>query len=245
MDNPFDLLATKLGEGEKTALASFCDELDAGLKENLRSITLYGSATREDYLPGHSDINVLVVVEQIDIMSLNRVLDPTARYRRYGIVPFFLSEYDLCSSADIFPVKFLEMQESYIVLWGSDVLRELEISREHLRFRCEQEVKNLLLRLRRHYIMNGGHKLIEIMARIISGFLKTLRLAVSLHQENLPQRRDVIEAAAKAFAIDADTLRRVKDLRYEDVSISRDEAEQLFGRFMALVEKVAKITDKM
>ncbi|MCP4664105.1 MAG: hypothetical protein GY856_52645 [bacterium] len=124
--------------------------------DNVQSITLYGSAMRKDYRPGRSNVNLLVVLGKIDVAILRSVLDHVVKGRRYGIAPFFITETNLRSSTDVFPVKFLAIQESYCVLWGRDILRELEISRAHLRLRCEQEVKNLLLRLRRHFLMSGG-----------------------------------------------------------------------------------------
>jgi len=245
MNESIDLSRTKLGADEKASVEAFCEALRNTSNVNLQSITLYGSAAREDYRPGKSDINLLVVLEQIDVTILKNVLDPVARGRRYGIAPFFITERNLRSSADVFPVKFLSMQESYHVLCGRDFLKDLKIGREHLRLRCEQEIKNLLLRLRRQYIMGGGQRLTEIMSRMIVGFLETLRAVLSLTQESLPSREEVIDTAAKAFGFDAEVLKNVRAQHDLDVSLSRDEAEQLYDKFMAIVDKIAQITDQM
>ena len=47
-----------------------------------------------------------------------------------------------------------DMQQDYILLCGQDVMKDLTIKRDHLRLRCEQEIKNLMLRLRSSYLMN-------------------------------------------------------------------------------------------
>lgn len=245
MNQLIDLSETKLGDDEKAAIAAFCEALYDTPNVSIRSVSLYGSAARKDYRPGKSDINLLVVVEGIDVAILKSVLDPVARGRRYGITPFFITEVNLRSSADVFPIKFLAMRESYRVLLGRDVLADLDISREHLRLRCEQEVKNLLLRLRRHYIMRGGQGLTEMMSQMIVGFLETLRVVLSLTQEGLPSREEVVDVAAKTFEIDAEILRSVRGLRDRDVSLSREEAEQLYDKFMAIVDRVAQITGQM
>ncbi len=245
MKESINLSGTKLSDKKKASITAFCGALHDVPDLGVKSITLYGSAARDDYRPGKSDINLLVVLERIDVPILKSVLGPVARGHRYGIAPFFITEADLRSSADVFPVTFLAMQESYRVLLGSDVLGEMKIAREHIRLRCEQEIKNVLLRLRRYYVMGGGRKLIQMMSSMIGGFLETLRVVVSLTQKNLPSREEVVNVAAKRFEFDAELLRNVSDLRNRGTSLPRKEAEQLYDKFMAVVDKVAQITDQM
>jgi len=240
-----DVSGTKLEGKEKDAVIAFCEALQKAFTTNIQSINLYGSATRDDFRPGKSDINLLVVMNHIDVGNLKSVLDPVNRARRYRISPFFITEENIRSSADVFPVKFFGMRESYKVLFGRDILGDLKISREYLRLRCEQEIKNLLLRLRRHYIMARGLRLNEMMSNVIVGFLENLRIVLSLNEGTLPSRKEVINYAAKAFGVDAMILQNVKDSRGGDVKLQWKEEEQLYDRFMAIVERVAKITDKM
>jgi predicted nucleotidyltransferase len=247
MNEMIDLSETKLTPEEKAGVSAFCEALRTVLDQGLQSVTLYGSATRGDYRPGESDINLLVVMEHIDVPILKTVLDPVVRARRHGLTPFFITEYNLRSSGDVFPVKFLSIKESYRVLWGRDVLRDLEISEKYLRLRCEQEIKNLLLRLRRYYIVRTGSGLADMMSQVIIGFLENLRVALALTQEGLVSREEVVEAAARTFDFEAETLRKVRSLRSSDVSITitREEAETLYDKFMAIVDKVARATDQM
>lgn len=247
MDKINVLSETEIRAEDKAAVEAFCVELRKAPNISIRSIILYGSAAREDYRPGKSDINLLVVVEHIDVSILKSVLDPVTRGRRYGIAPFFITERNLLSSLDVFPVKFLAMKESYKLLWGQDVLKNLEISREHIRLRCEQEIKNLLFLMRRQFLIGGGRprSLTEMMSRVVVAFLETLRVVLSLTQEDFPSREKVVNVAAETFALDAEALRNVRALRDRDVSLSKVDAEQLFDKFMAIVDKVAQIIDKM
>jgi hypothetical protein len=212
---------------------------------DVKCICLYGSAARDDYRPGKSDINILVVLEHIDVPVLKKVLDPVSRGRRHGIAPFFITEMNLRSSADVFPVKFLAMQESYQVLSGCNLLGSLDIGREHLRLRCEQQIKNLLLRMRRHYIMASGRGLTQMMSRAIGGLLETMRVLVSLTGQDLPSRDEIVDVGAERFDLDADTLQDVSALRDRDTSLPPKEAEELYSRFMAVVDKVAQVADQM
>jgi len=245
MIDSIDLSGTKLKAKEQAAVVKFCEALVNKPEIKTRSILLYGSAARDDYRSKRSDINILVVVERMDVAILKKIRYPATRGRLSRIAPFFITEENLRSSADVFPVKFLSMQESYHVLWGHDVLGDLEIGREYLRLRCEQEIKNLLMRLRRHFIMGGGRKLREMMSNRIVGFLENLRVVLSLTQKSLPPREEVVNAAAEKFELDAEILQNVIALRKKDISISKKKTEQLNDKFMGIVDKVAQITDQM
>ncbi|MHC4580516.1 MAG: nucleotidyltransferase domain-containing protein [Planctomycetota bacterium] len=245
MRESIDLSGTKLSDDEKGSVIALCRTLSDMSDIDVKCICLYGSAARDDYRPGKSDINILVVLEHIDVPVLKKVLDPVSRGRRHGIAPFFITEMNLRSSADVFPVKFLAMQESYQVLSGCNLLGSLDIGREHLRLRCEQQIKNLLLRMRRHYIMASGRGLTQMMSRAIGGLLETMRVLVSLTGQDLPSRDEIVDVGAERFDLDADTLQDVSALRDRDTSLPPKEAEELYGRFMAVVDKVAQVADQM
>ena len=209
--NEFENLEkTKLSASERNAVERFCWETREGLGEKLLSITLYGSAARNDYHPGRSDINILVLTSILNFSAMQTLLDPVSRGLRVGIHPLLMTDGDLRSSTDIFPVKFLSMKESHYTLWGEDPLSGLVIEREHLRLRCEQEIMNLLLRLRRHYIYHGGWNLEEKISGSVTGFLENLRVALSLGQETILTRDQTLEAAEK-YGISSSTLARVDE----------------------------------
>ena len=84
-----------------------------------------------------------------------------------------------------------------------------------------------------------------MMSRAVGGFLETLRTVVSLTQESLPSREDVVCVAAQKFEFDAKTLQDVNALRDRDTSLPTEDAEELYDKFMALVDKVAQVTDQM
>ncbi len=245
MDELIDLSKTKLESEGKAAVTTLCKVLLDTLDPGLKSITIYGSAVGKRYRPGKSDINLLVVLEHIDVPILKSVVEPVAQARRYGIAPFFITEANLLSSTDVFPVKFLTMKESYRVLWGQDLLGKLEISREHLRLRCEQEFKNLLLRLRWIFLKQNGRGLTETMSRRIVGFLANLRMVLTLVPKPQGGGDKVIDAAAKVFEIDGEVLRRVIALKDIEVSLPREDEENLYDQFMAIVYKVAQKTSRM
>ncbi len=47
-------------------------------------------------------------------------------------LPLFLTEEQINSSTDIFPIEFLDMQENYTVIYGKDVLRDISVDIKNL-----------------------------------------------------------------------------------------------------------------
>jgi hypothetical protein len=142
-------------------------------------------------------------------------------------------------------VKFLSIKESYNVLLGKDVMADLSINRDHIRLRSEQEIKNLLMRMRRFYLANNGHGLTGYMVQCYGGFLENLRMVASLSEDEMPSRDSVIDVASQKFGINSKTLQKVASLRGRDSPLPRDEEEKLFGEFLTIVGKVAEVADEL
>lgn len=240
-----DVSTTTLPPAVQTAVVTFCRSIEDVMGDALLSVTMYGSATREDYRPKLSDVNILVVTKHLDIPTMRKVLDPVAISRMYAIAPFFLTETNLHSSSNVFPIKFFIMKENYLVLVGQDLLSDIEIGREHLRLRCEQETMNILLRLRRHYILHSGRLLTDVMSRMINSLIDVLYVLISLEQGSTVPREQVIETAANIFDFDADVLKDVVSLRVTERSLSAEEPEDLYDRFMAVVSGIAEEVERM
>jgi len=237
----FEILEkSKLSEAERMAVERFCWEVRENLEQNLMSITLYGSSARDDYMPGRSDINLLVLTSSLGFSTMQSLLDPIARGLRVGIHPLLMTEADLLSSTDIFPVKFLSMKESHYTLWGEDPLEELSIAREHIRLRCEQELMNLLLRLRRHYVYHGGWNLADKIVGSLTGFMENLRYAMSLDLDQVMDRSQVL-ASAEKYGIPVAALSRAMALKFEPTP--RDEIEKIYEEYLVAVERAARMVD--
>ncbi|MDH5638932.1 MAG: hypothetical protein OEZ04_10595 [Nitrospinota bacterium] len=240
MGDLFNLKETKLSDAERKALELFCWEVKEAIGENLLSVTLYGSAAGEEFSPGRSDINILLLTGTMEFQTLEKLLDPVSVGLRVSIHPMLLTEANLKSSTDIFPVKFYFMKKRYRVLYGKDLLHDLEILPEHLRLKSEQEIMNLLLRLRRHFVYHGGWRLAQKITSTITPFVENLRVAMSLGQEGIMGKDEAIEAA-QAHGISASAIRAAIGLK--ESGSSREEVEKIYADYMEAVESAAKMVD--
>ncbi len=121
-------------------------QLAEALGHRLVSVVLYGGLAKGEYIPDTSDVNVMIVLDDVPVSALDRaapIIQGSAR--DFRLAAMMVGESDLRRSTQVFPIEFLDMQRYHRVLWGEDVFTGLTISRDHMRLRCAQEITNLLL----------------------------------------------------------------------------------------------------
>src|SRR5260221_3486589 len=110
---------------------AFIDDLKATHGENLASVALYGSAAAGDHSPEQSDYNLLIALNRITPKDLRNAHACIREWVKQGHpVPVYFTVSELRSAADVFPIEFHQMEIARHVLYGKDVLADMNISNE-------------------------------------------------------------------------------------------------------------------
>jgi predicted nucleotidyltransferase len=121
--------------------------------KNLLMAAVYGSAARGDFDPDRSDINLLVVLEDVSTTALRKLVSVLQMAKAQDrCAPFILSREELERGVDVFPVKFHEIRRFYEIVHGDDLLASVRVEFRDLRLACEHELRNATLKLRRAWI---------------------------------------------------------------------------------------------
>ena len=159
---------------------------------NLLSVILYGSAATEEFHPGHSDLNVLCIMQSLGRDDLSKLHAASAWWAKKGHpAPLFFTLNELHHSADIFAIELLDMKAAHRVLYGEDVIASLHVPMDLHRLHVERELRNNTLRLRQHYLMHpaDSRKTLELMTSSISTFAALFRHAlIALGENRRPPR---------------------------------------------------------
>ncbi len=225
----------------ETLASSYCEQLESKLK----ALILYGSGARGHFREGKSDVNLLIVVDSIDTETLSSIFDSTVTARRHNLAPLFMTPGDLQSFTSVFPIKFLSMKESYRVLHGEDAIASLEVDNAHLRLRCQQEMQNLLMRLRRHFLNRQGHGLTPMLRETLNGFMEALRRVVQLAQGEVPARKDLVAQSAKTVGFDQKKLEELMKFKSPSGNQNSEVTHDLFNDFIQIVEQTARFIEKL
>jgi len=243
-------LAGKLPASVQSGLDRFCERLQKTLGDQLVSVVLYGWVAEEKFsnLKVSPEVNVMVVVDKASIETLDRIAKPIRKgVSKFRLAPLVLSEDDVRRSTDVFPIKFLGMQRHHRILYGKDVLVDLPISREHLRLRCEQEIKNLMIRLHQLYLQrsDSAKRLEEAMLAAIPPFLNSLDVLVELKADTGPTTNEATADNAEKLGLDVEPLRKGLALKRGRAKLKAAELKELYVAFTKMIRKVAEMVDQL
>lgn len=177
------------------------------------SAVLYGSGARGDFVPGRSDINLILVAEQLPPATL-RALGPAfvAWQKSVAEPPLLITRAEWHRATDAFPLELADMRTGYQVLRGADPLDGIRIARADLRQALEREFRGKLLRLRQGYAASGGDpaKLGALAARSAATMLILLRGLLTLLERTVPREPlQLAVAGAEALGVDSEPLLQV------------------------------------
>ena len=206
----------------------------------LEAVVLYGSAAGGEYLPGRSNINLLLLLSRHEGTELQQYAVLHQRWQKERIVvPLFLTQAELRSSLDLFPLEYLEIQEQHILLTGSDPFPSLTIDLRNLRLQCEQEMRGNLLRLRQRFVEGGGMtEAIGILLPLsLTALLPCLRGLLRLSGRPAERSADaVLKAVQNESGIDTMAFQEVLTLKRGIISPGPMEMPRLFERYTAALQ---------
>ena len=230
--------------------AAFIDDLRATHGSNLASVILYGSAAAGDFVAKKSDYNILIALHKITPRDLRNAHASIREWNRMGHpVPVFFTVSELQNSADVFPIEFYQMEVARKVLFGQDVLANVEVSDANLRHQVEYELRSKLILLRRQYIpaSESVEGLKRLMAESLSSFA-TLFAAVLLLADVEPPvaKQEIVARTVERYGLDGATFEKIFNIRQDNFANTLDEvgANQLFADYMEQIERIIDAVDK-
>lgn len=236
-----------MAEGKKL------EELVSRLREvagrNLVSLILYGSAAAGDHIPEQSDTNLLCVLGDTSYSELSKLRLVVEWWTKENNRPPLLMGMDeLRRSADVFSIELLDMQQSYKILAGEDVLKTLVIPTRFHRAQLEYELREKTILLRQGMLSAGGNpqRLQELLVRSLPGFATLFRHALLELGHPAPEsKREAVEKLASEVGFDPSAFLEVLNIREKKPDPANLNLEDIFARYLKTVEEVASAVDKI
>lgn len=210
------------------------------------AILVYGSAARGEFLPGYSNINVLIILEHITQPILQQWSGIHKQWAREKIVaPLFLTHRDLQQSSDAFPLEFLGIKEQRVLLEGRDPFPELHVNTTNLFLQCRQEIHANLLRVRQNYVEGWGRieAIQTLLPLSLTSLLPCLRgLYRLLDRPSNMKSPEVLEELQTTLNVDPSVFQEVWRLKRGLSTPGKHELPKLLERYLAgfgqLVDRV-------
>ncbi len=222
-----------------SSLESIADKLRAALGANLYSCMLYGSAVRGDLVPGVSDVNVLLVLEESTPQAHEAIA--AAIEDSLPISPMVIARRGMERTLRVFAPKFLSIRRNYRVLHGADFLREFSFDPAQERFLIEQSLRNYQMRLTHAFITMGDdrRRFTRFVFRVGTGVVTNLSEILRLDKVSLPPDRLArIPIISRGLDVDASVLADLATLKRRGKRMRAEEVRDTHGRLHTLLSAV-------
>jgi hypothetical protein len=230
-------------------LQNYVKDVKGVFGEQLEGMLLYGSAVRGEFLPGRSNLNILLLVSSYDSAVLKQYSSLHRQWSKEQIVvPLFLTEEELRMSAAVFPLEFLEIQEQHRVLGGRDPFIGFHVKSDRLREAVVQGLMSHLLRLRQRYVEGGGSDdaTTILLPLSITSTLPLLRgVQRLLGRPVLSHSEAVIKDVAEQLKLDLHGLLDALLLKRGQISPGPQEVPRLFDRYLQAATAIARAVEQL
>ena len=172
----------------------------------LRSVVLFGSVARGEAIPGMSDVNVLVLLDEVDAQQLAAAAPMLQQWVRAGNTPphiFSCEEWG--GMGDTFALEIADMQDARKVLYGGDPVAAASPKYHEVRLHAEHEIRDTILHLRLRTLLaaNDPRELGNLLVSGTPSFAAYMRTALRLSGRKAPLKTmEVIESAAQLIGAD-------------------------------------------
>jgi len=229
-------------------LDEFVKRVHEAAGPNLESVILFGSAVAGDYHPEFSNLNLFCVLRDSTFPAL-QALAPVAQWwnGEKQPAPLIMTRQELERCNDLFTIELLDMQQHHRVLLGEDVLLGLHIPERLHGAQVEYELGEKLLLLRQQSLLASGNKrrMWELLVRSVSSFVTLFRHALMVLQQDAPVgKRESVQALAELLDFEALAMLEVLDVRENKAKSKGIDVDDLFARYLAVVEKVTAAVDR-
>lgn len=225
----------------------FAADLAGALEDGLRSVVLYGSVPRGEAIPGVSDINVLVLLDEIRLGDLVTLAPLARRWAEAGnTAPLILDWEEWARSADVFAVEVSDMLEHRRVLLGDDPLTGVRVQPLALRLQTERELRGKLIQLQEGLMLAApqrervGELLLAALPSFVAYFRATLRLA---EQPVPPRSEGVIAGVAGLVGSDDAAMAELWGARASKKTPRLEATDARVVAYHSLVRKVTLYVD--
>ncbi len=223
------------------------DYLHTGLHDNVRSVTVVGSSLTEDFKPGVSDINSVVVLDRHSMPALTFVASLARPLRRQGLAaPLLVTPSYIERSRDVFGVEFLDFQLVHETIFGEDPFASLTFEKANVRPQCEREFKAMLIKMQQGYLTAGSDP--RVLREEVIAAAKQLAplLRAMLWMKDIERPKTMaasLRQASEQFNVELDAAIEADRWRQQKRRLTAAEAEAGFEDVFAAVETLSQIID--
>jgi predicted nucleotidyltransferase len=228
-------------------LSQLVNRLNQTFADRLVSAILYGSAATGDWNEHSSDLNVLCVLTRLSSQELAQS-EPIFRWWRDNgnPPPLLLTEEEVRTGTDCFPMEFEDMKQHRRVLSGIDIIESIEIDRRFYRAQVEHELraKQIRLRQRAAELLSNPARLMALLTDSISTFCVLGRHALILSgHEHRWKKVEILSALEDVMKMRLPGASAILTIRNTRKAAGNGDAVALLEKYLMEMDALVRFVD--
>ena len=223
----------------QAAILSRFEEVEE--QNRLESLIVFGE---EECHSSRNPLTFLIVPKSINASVLTRLHEAFQASADRSLKTMVATRREMMDSCDVFPITFLRMKHHYRVLWGQDALEELVISDQFLRLRCEQEIRNILLRMQNRFLRYDD--VAELRSRFEefwTALQRSLRALYFLVCGEWPSQNSLLPWLVEEVGVSELVLSRSRQFFETDQRLEPDALQSLCAHLIETVAGLGQYVD--
>ena len=202
--------------------------------ENLLSVILYGQNTDSEQSKSKSAQNIIVIFNKLEASDIKNAIVAIKKWiKGKNALPVIMSESEWQSSADVYPIEYIEIKNNYEILYGKNVVAPMSVSKYDLRLQCEYEIKNLLVRIRQIYLGNSDNSkfMVKSLEELSSKLIRISKSALHLFDITAPDEySEVIQKMTEKTKFDGEIFVEILSAKENKRKFTPQKIEGLVQR---------------
>ncbi len=225
-------------------LNTYVEQIKEKLGSRIKSVFIYGSAAKLKLEDLKSNVNVAIIVEDLSGDDLKECAKATSQWMRHkNPVPVFIPYAGWLSVSGTYAMEYADIKDSHILIYGEDIISPITVHRHDLQFQCEHEVRNLLMVIRKQYLIHAHSK--NALKKAFISFTKTFttifRTVLRIKDVELPIcNEEVVRTAATCAGLDENVFLRLLEYKNKCITLKNDEVDSLVNALLSELFKLAK-----
>lgn len=175
----------------------------------LASVFIFGSKANTSDEKLNSNVDLFIIVDNVRGDDLTKLYPATKRWVSKGNpAPVLVGKEEFYAMADTYAIECSDLKWNSQLIYGDDLVQNLNINYFDLRLQCERELKHLIHRLRGFYLEHGKTRsailpAIDTIAKTVVVLFRALirlkNLAPSVYKQDLVEQLGSVIRFDKQF----------------------------------------------
>lgn len=230
-------------------MEKFIDNLKNILQERLISVFMYGSKVKYSQELVKTDMNVMVIVKNLsgnDIRACSEIVNKWMKAK--NPIPVFMDMEEWFHSSDVYAMEYADIKAEHRILYGEDLISDLNVDPDNIRFQCEQETKNLLMRFRQFYLENAHSpkRLKDSFVPLAKTCNAIFKAILRVKFTDIPsEKEDIIKKLAEISGLEASTYTKLLGYKRKQCKMNDKETIAFADEIVDALTKLLDYTNNM